>query len=176
MFFKIENIFLFSFRKSKKRPWKRELLTCFFMRERAYQFLIIYPKLTRSFCPIQKISKMSLKLILKNIAALCNIFFVSIVFLYKKSNSYVHAQAFLKSSFNWIFFSIFTFFSPTQKQTLDFKIAKKAVNLLYYAKQKKISCAKKLLQIVHSNICNLFIHIYWRRKEQDSNKCDCQIK
>ena len=99
-FFKIENIFLFSFRKSKKRPWKRELLTCFFMRERAYQFLIIYPKLTRSFCPIQKISKMSLKLILKNIAALCNIFFVSIVFLYKKSNSYVHAQAFLKSSFN----------------------------------------------------------------------------
>ena len=84
LFFKIENIFLFSFRKSKKRPWKRELLTCFFMRERAYQFLIIYPKLTRSFCPIQKISKMSLKLILKNIAALCNIFLFLLSFYIRK--------------------------------------------------------------------------------------------
>jgi len=26
------------------------------------------------------------------------------------------------------------------------------------------------------NMCNLFIHIYERRKKQDSNKCDCQMK
>ena len=65
--------FLFNiFRKSKKKPWKKGQPTCFFTKEKAYQYQIICPKLTRSFRRIQKISKMSLKLTLKNIAVLCN--------------------------------------------------------------------------------------------------------
>ena len=73
LFYKIFIYILYNiFRKSRKKPWKKGQPTCFFTKEKAYQYQIIYPKLTRSFRRIQKISKMSLKLTLKNIAVLCN--------------------------------------------------------------------------------------------------------